>query len=134
MNGGGEATKITASTVIDRPVADVWRWYAVEHVRNHPRWDADMELEQISEGPIGLGTPNPATNSHFDEPIEGEMEIVEWKPERSEGPRCIWSTQPQSRRGSRARHAVRIGVQQRAQGGDVRATGRLLPGAPHEVR
>ena len=45
--------KIAVSTVINRPVADVWRWYAVEHVRNHPRWDPDMELEQISEGPIG---------------------------------------------------------------------------------
>jgi hypothetical protein len=42
-------TKINVSTVIDRPVASVWRWYAVEHVRNHPRWDPLMELEQISE-------------------------------------------------------------------------------------
>src|SRR5918996_1525525 len=48
--------KITVSTDIDRPVAAVWQWYAVEHVRNHPRWDPDMELEQISQGPIGLVT------------------------------------------------------------------------------
>jgi hypothetical protein len=77
--------KITVSTLIDRPVAGVWRWYAVEHVRNHPRWDPDMELEQISDGPIGLGTRIRRRNRHFGEPIEGEMEIVEWEPERAMG-------------------------------------------------
>jgi uncharacterized protein YndB with AHSA1/START domain len=79
--------KITVSTLIDRPVASVWRWYAVEHVRNHPRWDPDMELEQISEGPIGLGTRIRRRNRHFGEPIEGEMEITEWEPERVMGAR-----------------------------------------------
>ena len=79
--------KITVSTVIDRPVAAVWRFYAVEHVRNHPRWDPDMQLEQISEGPIGLGTRIRRRNRHFGEPIEGEMEIVEWEPERVMGVR-----------------------------------------------
>jgi hypothetical protein len=38
--------RIEVSTTIDRPLAEVWRWYAVEHVRNHPRWDPDMGLEQ----------------------------------------------------------------------------------------
>jgi Polyketide cyclase / dehydrase and lipid transport len=79
--------KITVSTVIDRPLAGVWRWYAIEHVRNHPRWDPDMELEQISEGPIGLGTRIRRRNRHFGEPIEGEMEIVEWEPEHVMGAR-----------------------------------------------
>jgi hypothetical protein len=77
--------KITVSTIIGRPVAGVWRWYAIEHVRNHPRWDPDMELEQISDGPIGLGTRIRRRNRHFGEPIEGEMEIVEWEPERAMG-------------------------------------------------
>ena len=77
--------KIKVSTLIGRPVAGVWRWYAVEHVRNHPRWDPDMELEQISAGPIGLGTRIRRRNRHFVEPIKGEMEIVEWEPERAMG-------------------------------------------------
>jgi hypothetical protein len=47
---------VEVSTTIDRPVGVVWRFWAVEHVRNHPRWDPDMELEQISEGLMGLGT------------------------------------------------------------------------------
>ena len=81
--------KITVSTLIERPVAGVWRWYAVEHVRNHPRWDPDMELEQISDGPIGVGTRIRRRNRHFGEPIEGEMEIVEWEPERVMGARIM---------------------------------------------
>jgi hypothetical protein len=79
--------KIATSAVIDRPVADVWRWYAVDHVRNHPRWDPDMELEQISGGPIGLGTRIHRRNRHFGEPIDGEMDIVEWESERVMGVR-----------------------------------------------
>jgi hypothetical protein len=79
--------KIVVATAIDRPVADAWRWYAVDHVRNHPRWDPDMELTQITDGPIGLGTRIRRRNRHFDEPIEGDMEIVEWETERVMGAR-----------------------------------------------
>ena len=79
--------KIAVSTEIDRPVAAVWRWYAVDHIRNHPRWDPQMELEQISDGAIGLGTRIRRRNRHFGEPIDGEMEIVEWAPERAMGAR-----------------------------------------------
>jgi uncharacterized protein YndB with AHSA1/START domain len=75
--------RIEVSTTIDRPVAEVWRWCAVEHVRNHPRWDPDMEMAQISEGPIGLGTRIRRRNVRWGKPIDGEMEIVEWEPERA---------------------------------------------------
>ncbi|MGH6952520.1 MAG: SRPBCC family protein [Vitreimonas sp.] len=75
--------RIEVSTTIGRPVAEVWRWYAVEHVRNHPRWDPDMELEQLSDGPIGLGTRIRRRSVRWGEPIDGEMEIVEWEPERA---------------------------------------------------
>jgi uncharacterized protein YndB with AHSA1/START domain len=75
--------KIEVSRELDRPVADVWRFYAVEHVRNHPRWDPDMELEQISEGPIGLGTKIRRRNTRWGTPVEGEMEVVEFEPERA---------------------------------------------------
>lgn len=77
--------RITVTTTVDRPVSDVWRWYAVDHVRNHPRWDPEMELQQISDGPIGLGTRIRRRNRHFDAPIDGEMQIVEWEPEHLMG-------------------------------------------------
>jgi len=74
--------EISATTRINRPVADVWRWYAVEHVRNHPRWDPDMELEQLTPGPMGVGTRIRRRNTRWGAPVDGEMEIIQWEPER----------------------------------------------------
>ena len=71
------AVSIQASEVIDRPVADVYRFVALEHVQNHPRWDPDMELEKVTEGPIGVGTIINRVNSRSGTPVEGTMEVVE---------------------------------------------------------
>jgi hypothetical protein len=71
------------SQVIDRSVADVFHFYAHEHVRNHPRWDPDIELEQISDGPISVGTIIRRRNSRSGTPIEGTMEVVEYEPNQS---------------------------------------------------
>jgi uncharacterized membrane protein len=69
---------VKVSTEIDRPISDVWRFYAEEHVRNHPRWDPDMHLEQLSDGPIVLGTRIRRVNTRWGTPVEGEMEVVEF--------------------------------------------------------
>jgi hypothetical protein len=74
---------VQVSTEIARPVADVWRFYAVEHVRNHPRWDPDMHLEQSTNGPVGVGTRIRRVNTRWGKPVEGEMEVVEFDPERA---------------------------------------------------
>jgi hypothetical protein len=37
---------IEVSREIDRPVDVVFQFIVYEHVRNHPRWDPDMQLEQ----------------------------------------------------------------------------------------
>ena len=63
--------RVEVSAVIDRPVADVFHFYAFDHVHNHPRWDPDMELEQVSDGPIGVGTVIRKRNSHSGTPVEG---------------------------------------------------------------
>jgi hypothetical protein len=77
--------RVEVSEVIDRPAADVFRFCAREHVRNHPRWDPDMELEQVSEGPIGVGTMIRRRNRHTGAPVEGTMEVVEYDPDRAFG-------------------------------------------------
>jgi hypothetical protein len=77
--------EISATIRIARPVADVWRWYAVEHVQNHPRWDPQMQLEQLTAGPVRLGTRIRRRNTRSGAPVEGEMEIKEWVPERVMG-------------------------------------------------
>ena len=77
--------KIDVSTVVDRPVATVWDFYAVHHVDNHPRWDPDLELERVSDGPIGLNTLIKRRNTRYDPPTEGKMEVVEFVPEKVMG-------------------------------------------------
>jgi uncharacterized membrane protein len=77
--------KVHVSTVIDRPIAEVFRIHAQEHVRNHPRWDPLMQLEQVTDGPISVGTIIKRINSHSGSLVEGTMEIVEFEPNRSIG-------------------------------------------------
>ena len=77
--------KVQVSAVIDRSVADVFRVHAHEHVRNHPRWDPLMQLEQVSDGPFGVGTIIKRINHHSGAPIEGRMEVVEFEPNRAIG-------------------------------------------------
>jgi len=79
------SVRVQVSKVIDRPVAQVFHFYAREHVRNHPRWDPDMQLEQVSDGPIGVGTIIRRRNTHSGTPVEGTMEVVEFEPDRAMG-------------------------------------------------
>jgi len=77
--------KLSVSKVVDRPPAVVWQFLAVDHVRNHPRWDPRMELRQETEGPIGVGTRIHRRHTRLDLPIEGTMEVVEFDPGRAMG-------------------------------------------------
>ena len=79
--------ELDVSTVVDRPVATVWNFYAVHHVENHPRWDPDLELEKLSDGPIGPGTLIKRRNIRYETPTEGTMEVVEFEPEKVMGVR-----------------------------------------------
>jgi uncharacterized protein YndB with AHSA1/START domain len=79
------AVNVQVSTVIDRPVAEVFQFYAVDHVRNHPRWDPDMQLTQETDGPIGVGTIIRRRNTHSGTPVEGTMRVVEFEPNRAMG-------------------------------------------------
>lgn len=77
--------RVEAFQIIDRPVATVFRFYAHDHVRNHPRWDPMMHLEQIGDGPIGVGTRVRRRNTHFGAPVDGTMEVVEFEENRAMG-------------------------------------------------
>jgi hypothetical protein len=76
---------VQVSQLIDRPVAEVFQFCARDHVRNHPRWDPDMQLEQVSEGPIGVGTIIRRRRTHRGTPVEGTMEVVEFEPDGAFG-------------------------------------------------
>jgi len=72
--------KLEFSQVIDRPLDEVFRFIATDHVRNHPRWDPKMELRQVTEGPIAVGTVIHRRHTHSGAPQEGTMEVVEYSP------------------------------------------------------
>ena len=76
------AAQFEIATIIDRPVSKVFHFFAVEHVRNHPRWDPDIELWLDTNGPIGVGTTIHRRNSRSGKPVEGTMEVVEFEPNR----------------------------------------------------
>ena len=74
--------KLEVTEVIDRPPAEVFRFVATDHVRNHPRWDPDMQLEQVTDGPLGIGTVIRRRSSRTRVVVEGTMEVVEYEPDR----------------------------------------------------
>jgi uncharacterized membrane protein len=76
------ALQLESAQVIDRPIDQVFRFFAVEHVRNHPRWDPDIELWLDSDSPIGVGTIIRRRNRRSGTPVEGTMEVVEFEPNR----------------------------------------------------
>jgi hypothetical protein len=76
------ALQFESSQVIDRPINKVFHFFAVEHVRNHPRWDSDIKLWLDSEAPIGVGTIIHRSNKRSGIPVEGTMEVVEFESNR----------------------------------------------------
>lgn len=76
------ALQLESSQVIDRPIDKVFHFFAVEHVRNHPRWDPDIELWLDSDTPIGVGTIIRRRNKRSGTPVDGIMEVVEFEPNR----------------------------------------------------
>ena len=49
--------QVGRKTEINSSPADVFRFIAVDHERNHPRWDKyALELRQIDPGPVQVGT------------------------------------------------------------------------------
>jgi len=79
------SVKVKLSKIIDRPVTEVFDFFARQHVRNHPRWDPDMHLEQVTDGPIGVGTLIRRQHTRTGTLVEGTMEIVEFIPDQAFG-------------------------------------------------
>ena len=77
--------RIEASVEVHRPIGRVFAWYADDHVRNHPRWDPDIELEAISDAPIAVGAIIRRRNVRSGTPVDGTMEVVEFERDSSFG-------------------------------------------------
>lgn len=71
--------KIELSEVINHPISDVFTFYADDHLQNHPRWDSEMQLSLATDGAIGIGTVFNRRHTHFGDPVEGSMTVIEFE-------------------------------------------------------
>ena len=76
------ALQFESSEVIDRPIDKVFHFFAVEHVRNHPRWDSDIELWLDNDAPLTVGTVIHRRNKRGGKVVEGMMKVIEFEMNR----------------------------------------------------
>lgn len=77
--------RIELSEVINHPISDVFAFYADDHLENHPRWDPQMQLSLATDGEIGIGTVFNRRHTHFGEPVEGSMTVIEFERDQAFG-------------------------------------------------
>jgi hypothetical protein len=73
--------RLSASQMIERPPAEVFRFVATDHFQNHPKWDpAVTAITKTSPGPMGVGTTARLVRSDRGRRVEGTMEVTEYEP------------------------------------------------------
>jgi Polyketide cyclase / dehydrase and lipid transport len=73
--------RLSASQVIERPPAEVFRFVATEHFQNHPKWDpAVVSITKTSPGPMGVGTTARLVRTDRGRHVEGGMEVTQYEP------------------------------------------------------
>jgi Polyketide cyclase / dehydrase and lipid transport len=66
--------RLSASQVIERPPAEVFRFIATDHFQNHPKWDpAVTAITKTSPGPMGVGTTARLVRTDRGRRVEGTM-------------------------------------------------------------
>ena len=82
MPGGGSVTtKIEASTTIDRPVEEVWKF--VTDLSNMPKWNPEvLEPKQTSAGPLGVGATVEFGAKMGNKTTTISMRVTEYEPNR----------------------------------------------------
>src|SRR5205823_1299839 len=74
-----DMTKIERSIVIDRPVADVWDF--VHDTTKDALWQTTLrESEQLTEGPVGVGTRVREVRQFLGIRVEIGWEVTEYEP------------------------------------------------------
>jgi hypothetical protein len=76
--------RLSASQVIERPPAEVFRFVATDHFENHPKWDpAVTSITKTSPGLMGVGTTARLVRTDRGQRVEGSMEVTEYEPTSS---------------------------------------------------
>ena len=71
--------KVELSEVVHHPISEVFAFYADNHLENHPRWDPEMQLSLATDGEVGIGTVFNRRHTHFGDPVEGSMTVIEFE-------------------------------------------------------
>jgi carbon monoxide dehydrogenase subunit G len=72
------------SVLIDKPVKDVFAF--VTNPNNMSKWNsAIVSLEQITPGPVGMGTKFKNVGEMMGRRVEGEMQVVAFEPDSKYG-------------------------------------------------
>ncbi len=76
--------RLSASQVIERPPAEVFRFVATEHFSNHPKWDAAwVEMTPTSPGPARAGTTAHVVRVERGQRLEGMAEVTSYEPDHA---------------------------------------------------
>jgi hypothetical protein len=75
--------RIQAEERIDAPTAEVFRFVAVEHFVNHPKWDPSIsEMTPTSPGPMRVGATARFVRVDGKKRLEGVLTVTEYEPDR----------------------------------------------------
>ncbi|ABA59429.1 hypothetical protein Noc_2987 [Nitrosococcus oceani ATCC 19707] len=70
-----------SSIVIARPVEDVFRFISVDFFSNYPKWSPEVvELEQLSDGPVRVGTLGRQVRKDQGRRTESKFRITRFEP------------------------------------------------------
>ncbi len=73
--------KIEISTVINRPVEDVFA--VASNPEGYLKWSPGLvEVKKTSEGPVGVGTTWRLVRQALGQRLEGDLELTEYEPNR----------------------------------------------------
>jgi carbon monoxide dehydrogenase subunit G len=76
--------KLDLGTLIDRPVKDVFAFVA--NLNNMSKWNAAVvSLQQLTPGPVGVGTKFKSVGEMMGRRIEGEVQVTAYEPDTRTG-------------------------------------------------
>lgn len=80
---GKQPITARASTVIKKPVAEVFQFIGAEFFANYPRWSPEVvELQALSEGPLKLGAMARQVRVDHGHRTESTFAVSEFQPNR----------------------------------------------------
>lgn len=87
-----------ASTIVHRPVDEVFRFIGAEFLENYPRWSPEVvELRKLSEGPVRVGSLLRQVRVDHGHKSESTFKVTDYLPNRrlafngvSNAYRCIY--------------------------------------------